>query len=604
MKMISYLVRGKHGSIEDMTWADVPPFAIVTGENGAGKTQLLEVIATGYGQTIFAEPRGRMMGHKPIGASMTIDGERYTAGNAFYADAAWTPSDWGTATVGTVIDEVERLYSIPATNLTPSFEADPLYQDWKIITTPLDNGIKSHKIVPASRDKFESRLTHSRLIDPPNLRQNLAFVFLSYEVLKIAAKERANRNHEDQQQAIELLGEPPWKMFNEFCKEADVDFEIVPPSIETPTIFARPAPPYQLMLRDLKRGIVVPVTEASSGERIMLSIVAWRYLAETSKIRYDAIILDEPDAHLHPSLVRKFLSVLQTVMVERHGARVIMTTHSPSTVALAPEGSVFELRRHGQPRIEQVKNSAEVIAKLTGGLVAVDAATRFVVLEGPTDQPFYEGLWTLMKEAGLPSFPGVSFFIRDGCSKVKDTVRFLREWDFQRFYGILDRDAPPNENEPEEGIYILDRNGIENYLFDPLNIWLCLWHENQQIHERLYQIPSLRQGNGSRFKEVGNGQLQLAVDSVWNQILTTNPQIEAHLKELVPVCFKGGLRLQYPRWFLDFDDHSLAVAVRTAFHPYPFHPKKLHQSYMTLNLIPQDFWNIFERITGFINNNV
>ncbi|WP_211442441.1 AAA family ATPase [Collimonas humicola] len=590
---VSYRILGKHGSIEDMSWDNVPPLSIVTGENGAGKTQLLEVLAAGYGQSIFGTLGMR---NKLMGTALEIDGKRYMGGNAFYADASWIPSDWGSASIEIISAEAHRLYDVPATNAFSTFLDDPLYIDWEEITTSVDDNVTTSQIIRPGWDKFESRLTPARLAQGTSNQNNLAFLFLSYEVLRAAAKDRAARNSEDTMGVIEQLGDPPWETFNTFCKEADVGFEIVAPSIERPTILARPTPPYQLQLRDIKRGTVVPVSEASSGERIMLSIVAWRYLAETWKKSYDVIILDEPDAHLHPSLVRKFLSVLQSVLVERHGARVIITTHSPSTVALAPKGSVFELQRHGTPRIVPVKNSAEVVAKLTGGLVAVDTATRFIVLEGPSDPPFYRGLWTLMVEAGLTSFPGVSFSVRDGCSKVKETVRFLRAWDFERFYGILDRDASPNQNMPEEGIFVHSRNGIENYVFDPLNIWLCLWLERSQFHAQLYQIPSLRQGNGSRLKEEKPSELQLVVDSVWNKILASSPEIEPHLTDLVPVYFKGGLQLQYPRWFLECDDHSLAASVRQAFSPYPFPPNDLHQSYMTLNLIPQEFWDIFSKI--------
>jgi ABC-type lipoprotein export system ATPase subunit len=35
----------KYKSIELLIWEDIPPFAVITGLNGSGKTQLLEVLA-------------------------------------------------------------------------------------------------------------------------------------------------------------------------------------------------------------------------------------------------------------------------------------------------------------------------------------------------------------------------------------------------------------------------------------------------------------------------------------------------------------------------------------------------------------------------------
>jgi AAA15 family ATPase/GTPase len=46
--------------------------------------------------------------------------------------------------------------------------------------------------------------------------------------------------------------------------------------------------------------------------------------------------VDEFDAHLNPSIAEKFIEVIQTYFVNK-GVQVIMTTHSPSTVAFAKE---------------------------------------------------------------------------------------------------------------------------------------------------------------------------------------------------------------------------------------------------------------------------
>nr|WP_282961154.1 AAA family ATPase [Burkholderia cenocepacia] len=427
----------------------------------------------------------------------------------------------------------------------------------------------------------------------------MAFIFLAYAVLKAAAIDRSNRTGEDLEAAIRNLGDPPWETFNRLCREADLKFEVLPPLVERQSILGRPVAGYSLMIRDIVRGTVVSESEASAGERVMFSVVAWRFLAEAAGIHYKVMLLDEPDAHLHPSLVKQFLRVLETVMVDRHGARVILTTHSPSTVALARDGQVFEMKRHGEPRIEPVDDVSSVIAKLTNGLVAVDKATRFVVLEGVTDPPFYERLWQLLVESGLPIFPGVAFFTRAGCSKVRETVQYLREWDFRRFYGVLDRDAPPNENKPDDGLYVLARNGVENYLFDPLNVWLCLWTEKPAlVKAQLYDIPELRQGNGHLLKTMPIVTLQRATDSIVECVRPQLQALAANADERVDVSYVGGLTLKYPRWVIEHDDHDLAAAVRKSFGQYPFPDRDILMSFMTLNLISQDLWDIFKEIVA------
>lgn len=553
----------------------------------------------GYGQQP-SNPNEYSIRHqirRPININVEIEGAPRHVGQVFYAGTDWIPQNWGSSSLEHITTQAHQLYDSGATACGKE-PKDPLYEDWHVIEKN-DGGVVTRTFIPPDWDKFEARLTPFRLASEPN-NKNLAFLFLAYEVLRVAAVERSVRTGEDREVAIRNLGEPPWVTFNRFCKEADLKFEVLAPEIERRSILGRPVPPYSLMLRDIERGTVVSESEASAGERIMFSVVAWRFLAEAAGIHYKVMLLDEPDAHLHPSLVKQFLRVLETVMVDLHGTRVILTTHSPSTVALARDGQVFELKRHGKPRIHLVDDVSSVIAKLTSGLVAVDKATRFVVLEGVTDLPFYERLWQLLADSGMPSFPGVAFLTREGgCAVVRETVRFLREWDFSRFFGVLDRDAPPAQNEPDDGLFVLERNGVENYLFDPLNVWLCLWMHKSALHARhLYEIPGLRQGNGHLVKSQSIGYLQKAVDSVIERV---RPQLElpkANADERIDVSYAGGLKLSYPRWVIEHDDHALAAAVRHSFDGYPFPDRDLHASYMTLNLVPQDMWDIFAKITA------
>ncbi|CAE6971637.1 hypothetical protein R69608_07650 [Paraburkholderia nemoris] len=579
---ITYKITGTHGSLTDLVWADVPAFAVVTGENGVGKTQLLEVLANAYGHQFLSPPRHRAFQPPPprsIPASVFVDGSKLVPSTVFYADASWVPTESKSFSRDEIDQELRRLYEQAATPPVFLGKGGPLYDEWT-----------------GDWDAFVDRATPAMLAIADDKNRDLAFMFMAYSVLREHALERARASGADTGKAVAHLGTAPWEILDQFCREADIGFEMVPPNLASANFINRTPYRFEIQLKDIERDMVVPLSAASSGERIMLSVIFWRYFAESMGNPYQAIILDEPDAHLHPSLVRKFLNVIVSTLVERHGARVIITTHSPSTVALAPAGSVFELRRNGVPRISAVENAAALVAKLTGGLVAVDSATKFVVLEGQTDMPFYRDLWVLMVEAGLPSFPGIAFFKRDGCTKVREAVRFLRDWEFGRFFGLLDRDAPPHQNEPAEGVFVLSRNGVENYLFDPLNIWLCLWLRNPGMHRELYQIASLRKGNGAQLKTQPVASLQAATDSVWRKVRPTLGEIDARMEENVDVSYVGGLTLKYPRWFIESDDHEMASSVRKAFNPFPFHEPHVRESFMTLNLISTDLWNIFESI--------
>jgi predicted ATPase len=53
-----------------------------------------------------------------------------------------------------------------------------------------------------------------------------------------------------------------------------------------------------------------------------------------------ALLLDEIDASLHPSMIRTLLNAVQTAFVDK-GSKVIVATHSPTTVALTPASSLY-----------------------------------------------------------------------------------------------------------------------------------------------------------------------------------------------------------------------------------------------------------------------
>lgn len=101
-----------------------------------------------------------------------------------------------------------------------------------------------------------------------------------------------------------------------------------------------------------------------------------------------------------------------------------------------------------------------------------------------------------------------------------------------------------------------------------------------------------------RSRELHERELQAVVDSVWKEVRSFLPEIEPRMVERVPVQFINGPRLEYPRWFLEHDDHKLQAVIRQTFAPYPFPPMKLQHSFMTLNLIPEELWDIFQRVVG------
>lgn len=126
-------------------------------------------------------------------------------------------------------------------------------------------------------------------------------------------------------------GEPPWILLNEILEASELPFRAVFPDRSVRPSSLVYDSTFKLRLQDVELGVEVPYEGLSSGEKVIMSTVLGRYDAQLVGRHPRFLLLDEPDAHLHPSLTRRFLNAVQKVFVEERGVRVIMTTQSPSS---------------------------------------------------------------------------------------------------------------------------------------------------------------------------------------------------------------------------------------------------------------------------------
>jgi ABC-type Mn2+/Zn2+ transport system ATPase subunit len=75
---------GRYKTISTLSWANIPGFAILTGRNGSGKTQLLEVLAYHFSG---ARPQGIHVG-SPLPVEVRISGSAYEPEEIAYVPSA------------------------------------------------------------------------------------------------------------------------------------------------------------------------------------------------------------------------------------------------------------------------------------------------------------------------------------------------------------------------------------------------------------------------------------------------------------------------------------------------------------------------------------
>ncbi|MFJ4673304.1 ATP-dependent nuclease [Kitasatospora purpeofusca] len=105
--------------------------------------------------------------------------------------------------------------------------------------------------------------------------------------------------------------------------------------------------------------------QLSSGHKIVLLTLA-RLVEHTTE--RTLVLIDEPEAHLHPPLLSTFIRVLSELLADRNGIALI-ATHSPVVLQETPRRAVWALRRAGEdvrvdhPEIETFGENVGVITR-------------------------------------------------------------------------------------------------------------------------------------------------------------------------------------------------------------------------------------------------
>ncbi|MFF0454730.1 AAA family ATPase [Nocardia africana] len=189
----------------------------------------------------------------------------------------------------------------------------------------------------------------------------------------------------------------------------------------------------RIMLPD---GDTHEVPDLSSGERQALVIMS-RVLR--AGVGHSVVIIDEPDAYLHPNLSQRLVEAL------RHGTgdggQLILATHSPAILDRVPPNSIFRLDYKNPARA--LAGEAELIDmyKTTGfKSSALTQSELLIVTEGELDD--------LVLKALFPKLARATIQRGNGRTNVITRIKHLLDWDMPAL-GIVDRDIAPPELVPE-----------------------------------------------------------------------------------------------------------------------------------------------------------
>lgn len=108
----------------------------------------------------------------------------------------------------------------------------------------------------------------------------------------------------------------------------------------------------------------------SSGHKIVLLTIT--KLVEKVEEK-TLVLMDEPEAHLHPPLLSAFIRALSDLLINRNGVAIV-ATHSPVILQEVPTSCVWKIIRHGvaaradRPEIETFSENVGVLTREVFGL--------------------------------------------------------------------------------------------------------------------------------------------------------------------------------------------------------------------------------------------
>jgi ABC-type cobalamin/Fe3+-siderophores transport system ATPase subunit len=539
----------------------LPDFTIISGLNGAGKTHLLQGIGGTPGDSA-ANPIAILEGAARLEPIRLADQQ------------SLAPNAVGAASRATVQQEIANLWTQYQQALSQRHPAQRVSGLQQLIkqSAPL------RKILTASckaienleQNDFEDHYPITSEADAHDVfAHNFAAIFMRYNVRWTDNKFKrylVADGHSDvfpltDEEFSKKYGELPWVFANDVMAAAGLGYKLSVPPPSTAV-----AMPFNLKLISDHSGIQIDFADLSSGEKILMSLGLALYNSAKGESTFPRVLLlDEPDAHLHPSMAKQLLHVIERVFVSEKRVKVIMTTHSPSTVALAPEECLF-LMSKSEPRLSKASKDA-ALSLLTSGVPTLSVLyenRRQIFVEGNEDARLYEQLCARLRAAGA-LVPQVSLtFISSGiagtgsCDAVRTVVNSLRKGGNKFVFGIVDWDL---KNVAAGGVMVLGegrRYTIENYIFDPLLLGAFL------LRDKVCGVDEL----GCEYVDVlkpDAERRQAVIDCVVQQV---GAHIAGgHDASTQQVAYFDGSSARVPQWYLRIQGHALEEAIKKAYPP-------------------------------------
>lgn len=625
--------KGDYKSLSSFESEELAPFTVITGKNGSGKSQLINLFQLRNEQQLKLPSelilipeltQIQIEGIETI-ESLTVDSGYWKSSIGLYVDKYrnWHPTmknlcyyfsiqkiicseirgNWESFISKLELDGVLLIFEYIKTHNPHFFNVNRNYTVSSVdnnrlllneflsvlhqfednttdktikLTEFVANHVNKHFFDLFESDFYRTPIT-SELIENLNLfNSRLDTTFYNYSRRRhqndynFYRKEKYNDSNESISD-FEFLAHftPPWEIINQIFESHNIPFKFN--GIENKDF--SPDARIDFPLIKQSSGTSILMTDLSTGEKLIISLVIRLFTSNyySEHLKYpELIILDEPDAHLHPEMSKLLIDVLNETFVKQLGIRVIITTHSPSTVALCPEDSLFVLENEPTTSLSKIDKD-EALKMLTSFIptLSIDYKNhRQVFVESPTDMKYYELIYTNVSNE-YSNHSKLYFMTnamgKGNCDLVKTVVKSLRNSGLNTAYGIIDWDTT-NSNMNDEFVFVHGENerySLENYAYDPLYlVVLFMKYKSHQIHT----IIGVTEGyNEYSIGQKSNEELQAIVNWFFEEYYSKFPAQKPSIKEDKTVHFSNGKSVNLPIWYVTMKGHDIEIKLREVF---------------------------------------
>jgi predicted ATPase len=383
--------QSQNKSIGIFNEVNAPDFIVLTGLNGSGKSQLLEAIES---KQVIIDNSHELKVARFNFENFRLENEIHHNAQQIYqeADQAWNffrqqvmqqLHIWKQAIGDTYEKLVEQCnienISLWECNDLPEAYIQHVKNYFQIGQNPYVIAILAmiktlrYSIDEVTEEDFKARykpfMTKQDFL-PATIGKVIWDYHVKYEQNEFSQyrneKRKANHRVFTESEFIKHHGEKPWKILNKILGSFNtLNYRInSPEGIDTRENFILK------LIHTENPNLQIDFSSLSSGERVLMALVASIYKSKSDQYFPDVLLLDELDASLHPSMIKNMLDVIQAVFLINN-AKVILVTHSPTTIALCPEESIYVMNRAGSNRIEK-KDRRSALSILTEGFATLD----------------------------------------------------------------------------------------------------------------------------------------------------------------------------------------------------------------------------------------